>query len=644
MIDRFLQAHAGPDATVVGDEPLERAALHLFLAGRVDLAALRLERNLSGGSDDGARLLLLGLLARLRAGHPQVASTEIVQEVQAGLDASLERVPKDFDLPGHSAVLAQAKEPLLESLRCTVERILAAPDSQGVLFGSSDRDPLPLVVVRDGCLSFARFHAAQTDLVELVGERLGAVERIEPSRAEQALTEIDALPGWPLHAAQREAVSAALRHPFLVLTGGPGTGKTTVVSRILLALSRCIPDFDPETVALCAPTGRAKARLSESLGQNLSELRSADPVAAGLASAPAHTLHSLLGSLPDGSFRHDAANPLPHRVVVLDEASMVDLPLFASFLSALSPQARLVVVGDPDQLPSVDAGAVLADLVANPSLRTCRAHLVHTHRNSGDIAEICRMVSRGEKVGDWLASRNHASATESVQTDLFMEATTDPGRGEGRVVHLGAADLESRARSWFEDRFGDAVRRSMASDFQDASPLLDTVDRARILCAVHEGEAGAQNLNRIGDAWLRLVAGSQGFGRFLPGQQLILTRNHPSRDLWNGDLGVCVVRDDRLSAVFRKPGGEIMLPVDQLDGLESAWAITVHKSQGSEFDEVLFVLPDRDVPVLTRQILYTALSRARRAVLVHGDPRLADRSVARSADRPGRLREVEFGS
>lgn len=631
MIEGFLLAHLGPGATEIGGMPLARAALHLFLSGRVDLPALRLERNLSTGLDDGARLVVLGLFARLRAGHPQATLAELLQEIESGLSNAPDRTPRDFELQRHLAALAICRQDLVEQARAALDRIVSRPDAQGLLFGPPTRDPLPLVVVAEGALSFARFHAAQTELVELVSRMAVRESDIDPETADRVLLEIDTLPGWPLHEAQREAVAASLRAPFLILTGGPGTGKTTVVSRILLALSRCLPDFDPEAVALCAPTGRAKARLSESLGQNLKLLAATDPVASALASVQASTLHSLLGALPDGSFRHHSGNPLPHRVVVLDEASMVDLPLFAAFLAALPPRARLVVVGDPDQLPSVDPGAVLADLVANPHLQGIRAHLTHTHRNSGDIAEICRMAIGGMPMGAWLAGR---------RVDIG-------GCGEvrarvGGVAHLGGDRIDRRIPFWLEESFGDGLRDAARTGFADPVPLLDLVERSRILCAVHDGESGAQTLNRIGDRWLRDAFPTSWRGRFAPGQQLILTRNHPQRDLWNGDLAVAAVREETLVAVFHKPTGPVAVPVDQLEGLESAWAITVHKSQGSEFDEILFALPDRDTPVMTRQILYTALSRARRTVLVHGDPSIADRAVARSADRPGRLRGAGF--
>lgn len=633
MIERFLQAHRGPGATVLGAGALERCALHLFLCGRIDSAALRLERTLAQGKPDGIRLVLLALFSRLRSGHPRAASNELVDEIASALDAVPERAPREFDLAAHLAILASCKSGIVRGVQEELAALAANPGLHAPLIASSDVDPLPLVCHDDGSFAFARLHAAESDLVSEVASRLDCGSDLGEARIQAALRSIDALPGHALHQAQRDAVESALRRPFLVLTGGPGTGKTTVVSRILLALSRCLDGFDPESVALCAPTGRAKSRMSESIGRNLASIADVDPVAAALSRAKASTLHSLLGALPDGSFRHGPDNPLPHRVVVLDEASMVDLPLFASFLAALSPDARLVVVGDPDQLPSVDPGAVLADLVANPDLQGLRAHLTHTHRNSGDIAEICRMAVRGMPMGAWIAGR---------RVDIG-------GCGEvrakvGGVAHLGGDRIDRRIPFWLEERFGDGLRDAARTGFADPVPLLDLVERSRILCAVHDGESGAQTLNRIGDRWLRDAFPTSWRGRFAPGQQLILTRNHPLRDLWNGDLAVAAVREERLVAVFPKPTGPVAVPVDQLDGLESAWAITVHKSQGSEFDEILFALPDRDTPVMTRQILYTALSRARRTVLVHGDPTIADRAVARSADRPGRLREAEFGA
>lgn len=622
MIDRFLEAHLGPGSSKPGNGRFERAALHLFLAGRLDTAALRLERALASSLPEGVRSLLLALFARHRDGHPQAKAADLLAELSAGLEMEPSRWPRDFDAAAHRALVAAAKPDIVAAAGRALERLESDPAAFGRLFGRAEGDPLPLVCVEDGVFAFARWHAAQESLLA----RFAALARREPdipvSRIGQALREIDALPGPALHPAQRLAVRRALEKPLSLVTGGPGTGKTTVVSRILFGLSRCLDGLDPAEVALCAPTGRAKARLAESVGRNLSDL-SVFPSSPAPANLPASTVHSLLGMRPDGSYRHHAGNPLACRVVVLDEASMVDLPLFAALLEALPSRARLVVVGDPDQLPSVEAGAVLADLVGNPDLADHRVHLVHTHRNAGEIAEICRMVVEGGEVAGWLASRPCPDPRAVRARD-------------GGVAHLGQG--EGVVEEWLDRRFGPSLEVAARSGFSDPLPLLEAARRSRLLCAVHDGPSGVLDLNRRGDRWLLRRFPSPARGRFAPGQQVILTRNHPARDLWNGDLGVVVRRDDRWMAVFERPGGLLAAPLEQLEGLESAWAITVHKAQGSEFDEILFALPDRDTPILTRQILYTALSRARRTVFVHGDPQLAARAVGRSADRPGRLR------
>jgi exodeoxyribonuclease V alpha subunit len=633
MMRRFLSSHCGPGVDFVGEGGLERFALQSFLCGRLDAAELMQERMVCGTRPDGIRLIVLALMARLHAGHPRATGDDLVAEAESILSTLPENVPPDFDIASHREIVSRKSTEIVLSIHSALDLISASPGSFAPLFGAGEGDPRPLVCIEKGAFSFARLHAAQRDLVDQISRRAVGCAPWTDERIAHAMSAVDALPGHALHPDQRAAVERSLHRPFLVLTGGPGTGKTTVVSRILLALSKVMDDFDPESVGLCAPTGRAKARLAESIGQNLASLSALDPVAASLSNVPAATLHSLLGALPNGTFRHHPGNPLPHRVVVLDEASMVDLPLFAAFLEALSPSARVILVGDPDQLPSVDAGAVLADLVANPNLGASCAHLSHTHRNAGAIAEICRVVREGGDVAATLAaSRRKSTDMPAVRAVV------------GLVAHLGDERIETLLPLWLEERFGASMRSAFqaGTGFGDPAALLSLVERSRILCAVHDGRSGASALNAQADVWLRERFPSSWHGRFAPGQQVILTRNHALRDLWNGDLGVVVEHDARLVAVFSKPGKILAIPVEQLDGLESAWAVTVHKSQGSEFEEILFVLPERDSPVLTRQILYTALSRARRTVFVHGDAELAAKAVSRSADRPSAVREAQI--
>jgi hypothetical protein len=356
MMRRFLSSHCGPGVDFVGEGGLERFALQSFLCGRLDAAELMQERMVCGTRPDGIRLIVLALMARLHAGHPRATGDDLVAEAESILSTLPENVPPDFDIASHREIVSRKSTEIVLSIHSALDLISASPGSFAPLFGAGEGDPRPLVCIEKGAFSFARLHAAQRDLVDQISRRAVGCAPWTDERIAHAMSAVDALPGHALHPDQRAAVERSLHRPFLVLTGGPGTGKTTVVSRILLALSKVMDDFDPESVGLCAPTGRAKARLAESIGQNLASLSALDPVAASLSNVPAATLHSLLGALPNGTFRHHPGNPLPHRVVVLDEASMVDLPLFAAFLEALSPSARVILVGDPDQLPSVDAG------------------------------------------------------------------------------------------------------------------------------------------------------------------------------------------------------------------------------------------------------------------------------------------------
>ncbi len=626
MIGRFLAAQVGPTVKSIGDTPLERFALQAYLGGKLGLAELRMERMMAGHLPWGMRLVVLALLARWGAGYPRASGEELIQEVEILLSGGIENPLPLLDLDAHRASLQAFGPELIAAIRNALAELEQHPERGVPLFGNLEQDPLPLVCREGNSFSFARLLAAEQRLVSDLTRRLKPSSELDPARIATALQKLDSLPSPHLNPGQRTAVEAALHHSFLIVTGGPGTGKTTVVSRILWALAQVLDGLDSEAVALCAPTGRAKARLAETVGQNLSWLSNLDPRVAALLPSQASTLHSLLGARSDGTFRHHPGNPLPQCVVVLDEASMVDLVLFAALLAALSPEARLIVVGDPDQLPSVEAGAVLADLVANPHFQDKRIHLLESHRNTGDIAEICGRIRQGQPVGEFLSCRS-----------LGEEGMALVRSRVGGVGHLGNRGGEEFAVSWLEERFGHPMRERGCFD-PDA--LLQLVERSRILCAVHEGVAGAQTLNRRADHWLRERFPSPWNGRFVPGQQVMLTRNLPARDLWNGDLGVVLEHEGRMVAAFPKFDGILRVPVEQLDGLESAWAITIHKSQGSEFDEVLVMLPDRDVPVLTRQILYTAISRARRTVVVHGDLDLVAKAIERSADRPSRLREV----
>lgn len=589
---------------VLPEVPEDLLSLGLLLAGLADAATLRQARLLSAGHPR-FKFLLLCALVRLRQGRPRSTAAELCELAQP-----LEILPEHgrmLDPAALRAAQAAAFPALRQELSKLCQELSEDPHALAPLTGTRDQDPKPLLCVdtegSEMTLGFARHEAATDGLLADLAVRCGtSATGIDLERAAALVAAVD--PRSALHDAQRAAVRKALEERFVVLTGGPGTGKTTVVACLLWALLESDLSLHPERIVLCAPTGRAQARLSESVAANLVRLKEQgiplSPAQGELSRCASSTLHTLLGARPDGSFRHHAGNRLPHRVVVVDEASMIDLGMFAALLAAVPQTAHLILVGDPDQLPSVEAGAVLSDLMASPSLAVHRTSLSFTWRNQGRIAACSR-------------SLNDGSWSSELAPFLSLEAwISGEGREEGSVHHL-VGPLEALLDHWTERWF-------------------ETPNFGRILCATHGGPSGRETVNHACDERLRQRTGKKGV--FLPGQPVILGKNHPEHDLWNGDLGRIEERYGELWAVF----DAVFIRAGELAGLESAWAITVHKSQGSEFPEVLFLLPERDTPLLTRQIAYTAITRARQSVLLWGDPKMLSLAASRKEDRPSRLR------
>lgn len=581
-------------------EPLDALAWALCIQGGVGPLELRRARWLAGS--DGARLLHLLLAARLGRGQGSARLEDLVGDLHAAMDWT---PPERWDsgpFAGHRQGISSHRESLTAMLREAAE---ACGDDPLDLVRKTSRNGAPI-------LAFARFRECEDDLSrrlrDLLAETPMPVATISGSLFEREPR---------LHERQSEAVRRAMAHRFMVVAGGPGTGKTTVVARILEALEDSSPRSTSEGTILCAPTGRAKARLLESVARQF-------PTPAPLASS---TLHALLGVRPDGSFRHDSGRPLPWSTIVLDEASMVDQVLFAGLLAALHPRSRLLVLGDPDQLPSVEAGGLFADLAAHcetlPEASRPYVRLTHTWRNSGAIRELGEEVNQG----------GHAFARALSASAGSLPGATETG-SSGSVVWLEGDLDDVLARWWSAHAFGGRSDSGLAAD----------LGSSRILCATHHGPAGRERINALGDARLREAQGlPRSPGRvWIQDRPVLLTRNLAALDLWNGDLGLTSVREG--DAVVRFPRGdeEVFHSPGRLEGLEAAWAITIHKSQGSEFDHVLLVLPEEDSPLLTRQILYTGLTRARKSLCIFGSPALWEAAVARRQDRSSPL--LDLGS
>ena len=413
-------------------------------------------------------------------------------------------------------------------------------------------------------------------------------------------------------ARQRAAAAIALSSRLLILCGGPGTGKTHTVLRLLDALVAADPSV--KRIHLAAPTGKAASRLDDSLRQRLPAIDRDGRITAALAGAgnmgSTQTLHRLLGLRPDGSSpRHHAGRPLPTDLLVVDEVSMVDLPLMARLLDALSPGARLLLVGDHNQLASVETGDVLSALdsaaAGGGPLSGHRVTLQHNHRFGAGSA-IGRLAD-AVCVGDVAAAR----ALLDSEAALRLE-----GSSVGHVL----SSLSARVATLH------AGLQAAASPEQ----ALSLMDDYRVLCALRRGPLGADAINRRLDAGLASKAARLGSTHY-PGQLLLIRENQPRLGLANGDTGVVLAAaDDRLEAWFRDAQGQPRaLPLALLPAHQPGWALSVHQAQGSEYEHVDVVLGEMGSRVLGRQLLYTAVTRARQTLAVMAGPGVLDAAISR---------------
>ena len=417
---------------------------------------------------------------------------------------------------------------------------------------------------------------------------------------------------------QRTAARIALSQWTTVLTGGPGTGKTTTVAGLLaLFAEQAERAGKPRSrIALAAPTGKAAARLQEAVRGEIDNLDAPDR--ARLAGLEALTLHRLLGWRPDSSvrFRHDRGNRLPHDVIVVDETSMVSLTMMARLLEALRPQARLILVGDPDQLASVEAGAVLADLVDGLGGR-------HDVR----IAQLRTAHRFGQTIGAL------AAAIRGGDADRVAELLQAGGE---HIEWLGGEDISSPLRDVLVPH---ALAARAAALRGDAGAALAAVDAHRLLCAHRHGPHGVSHWNRQVETWLTDETGDPHWSPWYAGRPILVTANDYGLHLFNGDTGVVVEREGALRAVMAGVHGPVELATGRLADVETMHAMTIHKSQGSQADEVTVLLPPGDSRILTRELLYTAVTRARRKVRVVGSEADVRAAVGRRALRATGLRQ-----
>ena len=469
---------------------------------------------------------------------------------------------------------------------------------------------------------------------------------------------------------QRCAAACAVLRRVSVIAGGPGTGKTTTVARIAallyeqaIAAGRALP-----LIALTAPTGKASARLQESVHEESARLAVEPAVRAGLLELRASTIHRLLGSQPGSysHFRHDRSNSLPHDVVIVDETSMVSLELMARLLEAVRSDARVVLVGDPGQLTAIEAGAVLRDIVgpAADGLRmsaSMRARLAATvgreivaseppagvtfgdgivvlervHRFGEGIAAVADAIRRGD--GDGVVDALGAAPPSEV---TWIPADVADGDGGFGAADPGTAASLGPVRAGIV-----AAARSVISSARggDAAAALARLSEFRVLCAHRRGPHGVATWTAQIERWLATeVDGFDADERDYVGRPLLITRNDYELGLYNGDTGVIVRAGpdrDRVNAVFERSGELVPFTPSRLVAVETVYAMTIHKSQGSQFDTGAVLLPDPRSRILTRELLYTAVTRARKRLLLVGTEAMVRVAVRRQVARASGLRE-----
>ena len=526
----------------------------------------------------------------------------------------------------------------------------------------------PLVLDRHGRLYLRRYWEYENSIAHFIIERSRPAEKkinyqgLSKGLAAHFPAPLPRQTDW-----QKIAAFAALTRSFCIISGGPGTGKTFTAAKILTLLDNQKENAEGLRILLGAPTGKAAARLQDSLA-------GISPVHSKLLPRAA-TVHRLLGARPNSPyFQHNSENPLQADVIIVDESSMVDLPLMAKLMQAVPPGAKLILLGDHHQLASVQPGSVLGDICHADHLDCfTEEFLKQLVDNTGEqlqVSQLCNPAIRYQFLQDSIVELKQgfrfssdsgieilSRAVKNSDTEMVHKTLFEKGNSQVAWLEIPSPDgLPGILKNW--QGFTEIATMQHANGPADC---LAALNRNRILCGLRSGPYGAHNINRIMAGLLEKSSDGQGQAFHLhndlshgntnraqtlhAGQPVMITQNDYNLQLFNGDVGIVLPDPEsgnRLRVYFagESGGGIRKIAPAMLPAHETVYAMTVHKSQGSEFDNVLLILPDRDAPVLTRELLYTGVSRAKKRVEIWGRREVFQNSVDKQIIRQSGLNEM----
>ncbi|MDN7135868.1 exodeoxyribonuclease V subunit alpha [Pseudidiomarina terrestris] len=622
------------------------------------------------GADAEAVAVLAALVShQLGHGHPCLELNELWQDPEATL-----QIPPEHASYSSVHLCASATE-MVAALGPAIVEQLAQSTAVNTLNS-------PLVLQGQERLYLRRYWDYEQQIKQDLALRMAQQEPIATDALRETLDDLFGVAttlSW-----QRLACAMAVRSGFTVITGGPGTGKTYTVVRLLATLQKHRADAEPLRIRLAAPTGKAAKRMEDSINEELKRLPT--EYSDLLTENQAVTLHRLLGTQSRSrAFRHHANNPLLADVVIIDEASMVDIEMMAAITAALPTTTKLILLGDKDQLASVEAGAVLGQLCDEAEQGHYAANLAQWL----NATLTSPAVSRGDDVGaqesirlaDDLIDAEGASQWPYLQHTVMLRESRRFKADEG--IGKLATEINQQRTAWLREWLTRAealtredaklaniqllqVSKNSAASFKalvqqgyqplqqlvsagaegfhdDAAwgeALLEQLEQFQMLAALRRGDWGMQRLNELATLWLNgdRVTSEQWF----VGRPVMITQNDYSLDLRNGDIGIVVQRrpDEPPRVLFRghKKGSLRWLLPSRLTHVETAYVMTIHKSQGSEFTHTVVVVPEHDTPLLTKELLYTGITRARKQLtLVCANPRLVLQATQRRILRGGGL-------